>query len=498
MNKKLLFLVLLTFSGLAWSQAHRYTQTLFSSATAINNVVYGTAPFLQGPLYTVEGSTATQNLVMDIFKPSGDTFTLRPAVIMAHSGGFLTGNRNVNDMMALCDSLARKGYVTATIDYRQGFSLIDNVALHSTRAVFRGVQDGRAAIRYLRANAALYGIDPNKIYFIGSSAGSFIALHSIYVDNAAEIPEAGVNTYTNLTFPFTHVTPDLGPLDIGSNLSFNGKPDAIVSMWGAVASTNLITADNNTPVFLVHGEADSTVPFNTGSPFGYSSMPETQGSNLINMRLDALGFTNKETYFVPGENHEFYGTSNGTWSNGTGGNTYWPIVFNKIVQFLWKRHKPMADYTWTPNNLSVSFVDTSTGSLAWWWDFGDGTYSNAQNPTHVYTTSGDFQVKLYIENNIKSWDEVTKTVTVSNLSTAYNQQNIFSVSPNPTSDIFKVTGQPTSERISYTIFDLMGKILIQNTLPENTEISLSGFSKGLYLIKLSTESSSQILKIIKK
>jgi len=500
MNNKSLLFVALIFSVLGYSQDHRYTQTLFSSSTPITNVVYGTASSLQGPLFTMEESTTVQNLVMDIFKPTGDSFILRPAIIMAHSGGFLTGNRNVDDMMALCDSLARKGYVTATIDYRQGFSLIDdNVALHSARAVFRGVQDGRAAVRYLRANAALYGIDPNKIYFIGSSAGSFIALHSIYVDTAAEIPaEAGVNTYSNLTFPYTHVAPDLGPLDIGNNLSFNGKPDAVVSMWGAVASTDLITPDNNTPVFLVHGDADTIVPFNNGSPFGYSSMPQTQGSNPINTKLDALGFTNKETYFVPGQNHEFYGTTNGIWSNGTSGNSYWPIILNKIVQFLWKQHKPTVDYTWSSNNLSVSYSDTSTGSLAWWWDFGDGTYSNDQNPTHVYSNPGNYQVKLYIENNIKSWDEVTKTVTVSNLLVVNNERQVFSISPNPTRDLVKVTSQLPSESINYSIIDITGKILLENTLLQNTEISFAGFSKGLYLLKLFTESTSQTLKIIKE
>ena len=121
---------------------------------------------------------------------------------MAHSGGFLTGNRNVSDMMALCDSLARKGYVTATIDYRQGFSLIDNVTLHSVRAVYRGLQDGRAAVRFLRANAATYGIDPTKIYFIGSSAGSFIGLHALYLDTDSEIPvQTASSTYSNLTYP---------------------------------------------------------------------------------------------------------------------------------------------------------------------------------------------------------------------------------------------------------------------------------------------------------
>ena len=498
MNKKLLLFGVLIFSVVSYSQDYRYTQNLFSSSTTIPNVVYGSAPFIQGPLYTMEESTTTKNLVMDIFKPTGDTFALRPAIIMAHSGGFLIGNRNVNDMMALCDALALKGYVTATIDYRQGFSVIDNVALHSARAVYRGVQDGRAAVRYLRANAALYGIDPNKIYFIGSSAGSFIALHSIYVDDAAEIPEAGVNTYSNIFFPFNHDAPDLGPLDSGANLSFNGKPDAIVSMWGAVASTNLITPDNNTPVFLVHGEADSTVPFNNGSPFGYSSLPQTQGSNPINTKLEALGFTNKETYFVPGESHEFYGTSNGTWSNGTGGNSYWPIIFNKIVQFLWKQHKPTVDYTWSSNNLSVSYSDTSTGSLAWWWDFGDGTYSNDQNPTHVYATPGNYQVKLYIENTVKSWDEVTKTVAVSNLSLGNPKQQVFSICPNPTRDLVKVTSQLSSENISYAIIDITGKLLLENWLPKNAEISFTGFSKGMYLLKLTTATTSQTLKIIKE
>ncbi len=412
--KKILSLVLITFNFISWGQNYRYTTTLFPSSTPISNVVYGTAPFINGPFYTVESSTTTKNLLMDIYQPTGDVFSLRPAIIFAHSGGFLTGNKSIDDMKALCDSFARKGYVTVSIDYRQGFNLIGNTSLHSTRAVYRGLQDGRTAIRYLRANAALYGIDPNKIYFVGSSAGSFIALHSIYLDDVSEIPtQAGVVNYSNLTFPFSHTTPDLGLLDIGNNLTYNGKPDAVISLWGAVQNTNLITLNNNTPVLLVHGTADPTVPFNTGSPFGYSSLPTTDGSNPINNKLDALALTNKETYFVTGEGHEFYGTTNGTWSNGTGGNAFLPIIVNKATQFLWKQHKPLANYNWIQNLLSVSFTNTSVGSLAYWWDFGDGTFSNNENPTHVYAAMGNYQVKLYIENDIKSWDEITKPVSLS-------------------------------------------------------------------------------------
>jgi acetyl esterase/lipase len=498
--KKNHFLILFLIQLVSWGQNHRYTSTLFPTSTIINNVVYGAAPFINGPLYTVESSTTIQNLVMDIYKPTGDTFALRPAIIFAHSGGFYTGNRTVNDMTAMCDNFAKKGYVTATIDYRQGFNVIlGNTDMHATRAVYRGLQDGRTAIRYLRANATLYGIDPTKIYFVGSSAGSFIALHSVYMDIPSEIPtQTGTVNYTNATLPFFHTAPSLGGLDVGNNLAFNGKPDAVISMWGAVQNTNLITSNSTTPVFLIHGEADTSVLYDSGSPFGFTSLPEVDGSNPVNARLDVLGITNKETYFVPGVGHEFYGTTNGTWSNGTGGNTYWPIILNKSEQFLWKQHKPLADYSLTQNTLTISYSDTSTGSLAWWWDFGDGTYSNLQNPTHVYTTPGNYQVKLYVENDIKSWDEITKSVTVSNLSTAENSSNIFSISPNPTNDRIQIIWEDTIGYVKYQVFDVFGKLLIESQPVTNQEnISLSSLSSGLYFIKISSEKSSQTIKIIK-
>ena len=506
MIKKIVLLSLITLQSISWSQNHRYTTTLFPSSTPINNVVYGTAPALNGPLYTVESSTTPQNLIMDIYQPTGDPFTLRPAVILAHSGAFLLGNRNVDDMKALCDTLSRKGYVTATIDYRLGFSLIDNTTfvdnteLHSTRAVYRAIQDGRTAVRFLRANAALYGIDPTKIYFIGSSAGSFIALHSIYLDEASEIPSlAGMINYTNITPPFSHTAPSLGSLDIGNNLAFNGKPDAVVSMWGAIQSTNLITANNTTPVLLIHGETDPYVNFNTGSPFGYTSLQQADGSNTINTKLDALGFTNKETYFVPGQVHEFYGTTNGTWNNGTGGNAYLPIITNRITQFLWKRHKPIADYNWTSNLLSTSFTDTSTGSLAWWWDFGDGTFSNEQNPTHLYATTNNYQVKLYIENDIKSWDEITKSVVVSNLATNQNNVTSFSITPNPTKADIQINWNPNYTNVKYQIYDVMGKLVSEKQmLTKGETISLSSLHYGLYFLKVSTENSIQTIKIVKQ
>jgi len=210
MKKAFLFLFFVTF--LASAQEYRYTETLFESATLTADVVYGNAPFING-IYHNEANTTNGDLVMDIYAPTDDTNTLRPAIIFAHSGAFLNGNRNHEDMVALCDSLARKGYVTATIDYRKNFYLISNAEIHGTRAVYRGIQDGRSAIRFLRANAATYGIDPEKVYLGGSSTGAFIALHAAYMNDPNEQPiETEEVTYTNLIPPFVHSGPNMGPV----------------------------------------------------------------------------------------------------------------------------------------------------------------------------------------------------------------------------------------------------------------------------------------------
>ncbi|MFK7771501.1 MAG: carboxylesterase family protein [Saprospiraceae bacterium] len=409
--KKLLlpFIFIICYLSLA-GQVKRYTEAIFPSSTVTPNVVYDTAPFLSGS-YGNESTTETGDLVMDIYEPTGDTHNQRAAIVFAHAGGFITGNRNHDDMVAFCDSFARKGYVTVTFDYRQGMYFLLNTDMHSTRAAFRGLQDGRSAVRYLRANAASLGIDPDQVYLAGSSAGAFIALHSIYMTDISEKPAfANEVNYTNLVFPFFHTAPDLGPFDRGSNLSESGTPNGIISLWGAVADVDLISAAEDEPIFMAHGSDDGTVPFDSGAPFGVSLFPDVYGSNLINNELNNVGVTNKETYFLTGEDHEFYGTSNGTWTNGTGGNMFWDSILLKSSNFLWLQHKPAANFTYAAGGLQVDFTDLTTEAVGWFWDFGDGNTSVLQDPSHTYSAYGSYDASLFVTNDILSWDEINMSV----------------------------------------------------------------------------------------
>ncbi|MGD8348010.1 MAG: PKD domain-containing protein [Gammaproteobacteria bacterium] len=78
---------------------------------------------------------------------------------------------------------------------------------------------------------------------------------------------------------------------------------------------------------------------------------------------------------------------------------------------------PVADFTYSANELGVMFTDASTdpdGSiLAWNWNFGDGNSSSLQNPSHAYATGGTYTVTLTVTDNDGGFNSSSQPVTVS-------------------------------------------------------------------------------------
>jgi PKD repeat protein len=77
---------------------------------------------------------------------------------------------------------------------------------------------------------------------------------------------------------------------------------------------------------------------------------------------------------------------------------------------------PTADFTATPSTgaapLNVQFTDTTGNNpFAWYWTFGDGTISGAQNPTHTYNTAGTYPVTLTAQNSVGT-SKKTMNITV--------------------------------------------------------------------------------------
>ncbi|MBK7028002.1 MAG: T9SS type A sorting domain-containing protein [Bacteroidales bacterium] len=476
----LLIAIPLTFRA----QNYRYVHTLFPGSVKTTGIIYGAAPFLNYP-YINEAATTVQNLVMDLYQPQNDTLTSRPAIIFAHPGGFVSGNRTVEDMVAFCDTFARKGYVTATIDYRKGLEVLDNADLHYQRGAYRGIQDGRTAVRFLRANATQYGIDPDKVYFAGSSAGAFIAINSVTLD-ATELPVyVGPVSYT--AFFQNYTGPSLGDPDIGANLGYNGTPDGIMGLWGGVDDTLKIGINNSAPMFLVHGTADETVPFSSGPPFGFASLADVFGSQSISLRLASIGIPAADTYFVEGVGHEFHGASNGMWENGTGGNQYWDTIVEKSTTFFWQVHKPSAAFSITANAMQISFNDLSTGATGWKWSFGDGGSSIEQNPAHTYSTEGTYLVSLYIRNNNQSWDTISQSIIVlDNTSSGEALAGDIRIYPVPANGRVTIESSKPLSIENIKVYNSSGKeqpISITNN-GNHSNLDVTGWKPGVYILKM--------------
>lgn len=247
--------------------------------------------------YDILGLSINQNLFLDLYTPVGDTLSHRPTIVFAFGGGFIIGSRNQPDLPRLRDYYVPRGYNLATIDYRLGFNVTSGGS--ALRAVYRGVQDMRAALRFLAENCDQYAIDTNHIVLMGSSAGSFIGLHHAYMDENERPAE---------TFGIPGENQDLGCADCSGNNAYNNqyvRPMAVINRWGAMGDTNWIepTLRDSIPLISFHGTNDNVVPFGTGYPFSIPLFPPVYGSSVIHERLENLGVHNQ---FIPlqGAGHE--------------------------------------------------------------------------------------------------------------------------------------------------------------------------------------------------
>lgn len=277
MKKLLLALALISsINAQAQCDGNRYLNYIFNDVQVTSDVEYG---------QNVKYDGVSQTLLCDIYEPVGDNVSNRPAVIVAHGGFFLSGSKTGADVVPICERLAKMGYVAISIEYRLGINITANLAGPMTEAVMRGVQDGKAAVRFLRKTAAVdgnpYNIDANEIYIAGSSAGGYIALHMAYLDDMAELP-AFVNTSN----------PGLaGELEGESgNPGYSSNVKAIVNICGAIGDTAWIHAGDE-PALLFHGTDDQTVPYGSAMQFAFGIAPvlEVDGSSSINEKMNQVG-----------------------------------------------------------------------------------------------------------------------------------------------------------------------------------------------------------------
>ncbi len=258
----------------------RYVWEIFSSVNSIPDIQYGANDDYEGN---------SQDLFVDFYEPTGDTLAERPLVILAHGGFFISGDRTAADIVGFCEGLARRGYACASLQYRLGVGLSEVDSAGFSKAVVRGVQDAKAAVRFFRANGESYGIDTAQIFLGGTSAGGVLAVHYAYLQNTDLSPD-WINTLID----------ELGGLEGNSgNPGYSTRINGVVSYAGAFKDINWM-GPRAVPVASTHGTEDAVVPYGFGM-VTYVVIPVVleipittmYGSSALHEELDDRGIDNE-------------------------------------------------------------------------------------------------------------------------------------------------------------------------------------------------------------
>lgn len=232
----------------------RYISPVFSTYMVKRDILYGTAVKYQ--------STTTQKLYLDLYQPTSDTETKRPAIIWIHGGGFVSGSKSVYDVGGheLGPVYAKYGYVSIAIDYRLADHSVTPTDPTGPAIITMAKSDALSAVSWVRTHATEYNIDPNKIIVAGHSSGAVIALYAAY-DTTSTDPRVA----------------------------------AAVSISGAMHPNNLNAIQSgNPPSILLNGELDKTVPY---------SFAQATDARLTSVNVPHL------FYHYPNVNHDMTGAT---------------------------------------------------------------------------------------------------------------------------------------------------------------------------------------------
>ncbi len=200
------------------------------------------------------------SLKLDIYIPETPLALPMPAVIFIHGGGWEGGDKYPGQIA----SLVRRGFFGVSINYR----------LSGVAPFPAAIEDCKCAVRWLRANAGKYNVDPDRIGVWGGSAGGHLSLLVGTADASAGLEGSG--GWAGYSSRVQAVCSFYGPSDFvswyqdnarfGRTLSsaetkfLGGTMEQKPEIYRRASPVTWVSADDP-PLLLVHGDQDTIVPF---------------------------------------------------------------------------------------------------------------------------------------------------------------------------------------------------------------------------------------------
>lgn len=541
-----LFTFIFLFCAVSLTAQERYIDEIFDDVNVTSDVIYGVNATVI--LLPSAGEAVPQALTMDVYEPVGDTETNRPVVMVFHTGNFLpnvtngqiSGTKEDNSVVEICTQLAKRGYVACAATYRGGWNpLADSQpirALGLIQAAYRGIQDGRTAIRYMRATAAAdnpYGIDPDNIAAWGNGTGGYLTLGLATLDEYTEIvsttnsPGKFVLDLNGDGVPETPMVVEAYHGDIEgkvltiapdgafgmpagdttnypNHVDFSSDIKACVNVGGALGDISWI--DENTPpvitvqsafdIFAPYGDAVLIVP-TTGDP-----IVQVQGGSVTAPLFHSLGNNSIFDNYVFDDSITTLAKAN----SATAGHEYYEGLFPwiKPANSISMLDEGVVMNWWDPNALSPPILPDFPNGVPWnllphpsggtFHDQGlllNENMGPEKSRGHINEIFQYVGPRLCVAMGLPCADLYTGTEDI------VLDPSIMTLSPNPASTSIKVTAK--GENIEHiAIFAMDGKLMAKKTNinSESITIQRDNLPTGIYFVKAFFEKGVATQKVV--
>ncbi|MEX2260492.1 MAG: alpha/beta hydrolase [Bryobacteraceae bacterium] len=237
-----------------------------------------------------------RDLRLDLFRPKSGKGPF-PAVVYIHGGGWRGGNKNAFRRQAA--HMATIGFAGVCIEYRLSGEAKFPAALH----------DSKAAVRWVRANAAKYGIDPDRIGAAGGSAGGHLVAMLGTTAHIKELEGDGGNpghsSRVRAVAAFNPAVDLAGFGKAGSGNATNAVSQFLgmpygdnPSLWERATPTTHI-GNNSAPTLFLHGTGDATVPYAQSVEMAKRLKAAGVHAEIFTAEGAAHGFFNRPPWYEP-------------------------------------------------------------------------------------------------------------------------------------------------------------------------------------------------------
>jgi len=504
----------------ATSAQIRYIEETFSGVTVTPNVTYGTnfyvfpfqgspiPPAAPGPIAPLGYTPTLGPINLDLYEPSGDVATNRPLVILVHTGNFLpkyrnlgsTGDKSDSSVVELSRRFAKRGYVAAAPRYRLGWNPNAATLVERTEqllnAVYRAIHDVQTAVRFFKANAATYKIDPNKIVLVGVGSGGYVVNAYVTLNKQSEtaldkFQNGSGNSVIDTTL-VGNVHGVGGSRNQYNHSGFSNDVAMSINIGGALGDISWMEA-GDVPMVGFHTWKDQFAPYDSGTvivPTTGEAVVDVHGTRTAIKKAVALGNNSPivNRTFIDDVSARGYSLNAKAQAEG-------------LFEF----------------RLPMTSANREEGSPWEWWDSASVVVGaqmvglTAANGTDIHNSGVDgnqnmspAKARRYIDTIM--WYSAPRIAVALNLpgnefvginnNTVINTNDI-ALYPNPVSENFTIT--VTNQNVqSVTLVDINGKTIQKwsNLNADNAVISRGAIAAGTYIVKIKTtkgETSRQVI-----